>query len=88
LLEQKTRELGGTAPPPASPAKTPSASSPKSGATKNMAAPMAPVAAPLVESPLPKSKQERLADLLEIYRLNLITPADYHSARAKILAEP
>jgi colicin import membrane protein len=34
------------------------------------------------------SKQQRLAALLETYRQNQITPAEYHEKRARILAEP
>jgi membrane protein involved in colicin uptake len=34
------------------------------------------------------SKQQRLADLLEDYKQDKITPSEYHEKRAKILAEP
>ena len=34
------------------------------------------------------SKQQRLVDLLEAYRTDKISPAEYHAQRAKILAEP
>jgi hypothetical protein len=43
---------------------------------------------PTVESKFPRSKAQRLADLLEKYRHDEITPAEYHSQRAKILTEP
>ncbi|MEI2722328.1 MAG: hypothetical protein V9H26_01940 [Verrucomicrobiota bacterium] len=50
------------------------------------------VATPLVmEAPLPPlsgSKVTRLADLLQRYNADLITPKDYHTQRAAILAEP
>ena len=45
-------------------------------------------ALPTVDSKLPVSKTQRLAELLEKYRRDEITPADYHGQRAKILAEP
>jgi hypothetical protein len=83
LLEQKTRELGGTTAPAS---RTSSSGKPPKGS--HAATQLSqPIAAP-VESPLPKTKQEKLAELLEKYRSNLITPADYHNLRAKILAEP
>jgi hypothetical protein len=44
--------------------------------------------APPVESKFPKSKIQRLAELLEKYRRDEITPAQYQIERAKILAEP
>jgi hypothetical protein len=36
----------------------------------------------------PKTKQQRLMDLLELYKADKLTPAQYHAERAKILAEP
>jgi hypothetical protein len=36
----------------------------------------------------PGSKAQRLADLLAAYRADKITPLEYHTERAKILAEP
>jgi hypothetical protein len=36
----------------------------------------------------PKSKQQRLMDLLELYKADKLTPAEYHAQRAKILSEP
>jgi len=52
--------------------------------------PTAPVFQPLGGPPLPISaeKQQRLANLLEQYRADQITPEQYHQQRAKILAEP
>jgi hypothetical protein len=35
-----------------------------------------------------KTKEDRLADLLDSYRKDLISPIEYHKERAKILAEP
>jgi len=43
---------------------------------------------PVVESSLPQSKAQRLAELLSLYRADQISPAEYHSQRAKVLAEP
>jgi hypothetical protein len=34
------------------------------------------------------SKEQRLAELLQLYRTDKITPAEYHQQRAKILGEP
>jgi preprotein translocase subunit SecD len=45
-----------------------------------------PMAAPA--SPLPASKEARLAELLRRYKADEITPAQYHAERAKILAGP
>lgn len=45
----------------------------------------APIEAPA--SPISASKEQRLADLLHLYKANVITPADYHKQRAAILAE-
>jgi hypothetical protein len=39
-------------------------------------------------SPLSADKQQRLADLLQQYKAEKLSPEDYHAARAKILAEP
>jgi hypothetical protein len=36
----------------------------------------------------PKTKQERLVELLQLYQADKISPAEYHDQRAKILAEP
>jgi hypothetical protein len=44
-----------------------------------------PAAAPL---PISASKQQRLADLLRLYQADEITPLQYHTERAKIVAEP
>jgi len=39
-------------------------------------------------APLPRTKEQRLSALLEVYKADLITPVEYHQQRAKILAEP
>jgi len=44
--------------------------------------------APPVVVPEPKTKQERLADLLKLYQADTISPEQYHKERAKIVAEP
>jgi hypothetical protein len=36
----------------------------------------------------PKTKQQKLSDLLELYKADKLTPAEYHAQRAKILSEP
>jgi hypothetical protein len=58
--------------------------------TTNSVKPGAPLqpAMPTIESKLPRSKAQRLSELTERYRRDEMTPAEYHSARAKILAEP
>jgi len=38
--------------------------------------------------PISADKQSKLADLLRKYQADLVTPSQYHEARAKILAEP
>ena len=45
-------------------------------------------APPITISSGPKTKQQRLAELNEAYTKDQVTPADYHRARAAILAEP
>jgi hypothetical protein len=46
-------------------------------------------AAPVAETPSgPKTKQQRLVELLEDYKADKITPQEYHEQRAKIVAEP
>ena len=47
---------------------------------------MKPIAAPPL--PINASKQDRLAALLQKYQADQITPDEYHSQRAAILAEP
>jgi hypothetical protein len=36
----------------------------------------------------PRNKAQKLADLLEAYRADKVTPLEYHTERAKILADP
>jgi hypothetical protein len=81
----------------AAPAKpTPAPKPTKSSGAKDAAAVNkdSVVAAPLVPAPTtaarsgPKTKEERLADLLESYKNDNISPLEYHQQRAKILTEP
>ncbi len=48
----------------------------------------APAAAPGPGSGAEMTRDQKLADLLRRYKADEISPADYHSERAKILAEP
>jgi hypothetical protein len=45
---------------------------------------------PMASPPLPinASKEQRLRELLQQYKADLISPEQYHAARAKILSEP
>lgn len=51
-------------------------------------APKAPVAIEAPVSSLPASKEARLAQLLQQYKTDQISPEQYHVQRAKIIAEP
>ena len=56
-----------------------------------MATPAAPAtpAEPAAPTTLaPGSKEARLAELLQLYKADRITPTEYHEQRAKIIAEP
>jgi len=44
--------------------------------------------APPVFADGPKTKQQRLAELLKLYQADTISPEQYHKERAKIVAEP
>ncbi|MCL5095927.1 MAG: hypothetical protein M1608_00025 [Candidatus Omnitrophica bacterium] len=76
---------------PARPEKMaqPAPSTPKTGKpAPSVAQPSS--AAPAAKGALTaaQSKEKRLADLLELYKADKITPHEYHQQRAKILAEP
>jgi len=43
---------------------------------------------PPPKSPVSVEKQQRLAELLEKYKAEAITPQQYHDQRARILTEP
>jgi len=47
-----------------------------------------PATAPAVTEPAPTTKEGRLKALLNDYMADKITPSEYQSRRAKILAEP
>lgn len=96
LLRQAMAEQPQTAAPaPAPKAKAsssakgakPSASASKSPSVQPAPAPEAVTPAPTAPAG-PKTKQQRLADLLQDYRADKLTPAQYQAERAKILAEP
>jgi hypothetical protein len=99
-LRQKKAELDAQEPTVA--VKTPTAPMspiapapmpmPKTRSTST-AAPVFPTATaapqyPAVPTMLSGSKEQRLAELLQLYKSDRITPAEYHQQRAKILAEP
>jgi hypothetical protein len=87
---QNSATPGKPAPATAS-KKSSSASKPTSTSSepKVTAAPTQPAPQTALEQPTgPKTKQQRLADLLELYKADKISPAEYHAQRAKILAEP
>jgi hypothetical protein len=54
----------------------------------SVAVPATAPAAPEATSGISLSKEQRLADLLQRYRADQITPLEYHTERAKIIAEP
>jgi len=75
------KETKTTRKPKVTPAKT-ETKKPKTDETVPAAAP------PETTPPGPKTKQERLVNLLRDYRADKVTPQEYHEQRAKILAEP
>jgi len=79
--EKKEAELAAKhkAAPPAEAKSTPSAEAPAKTAQNNSTAPSTMAAS---------SKEQRLSDLLQQYKADKISPAEYHEQRAKILAEP
>ena len=56
------------------------------GSSGKIALSFPPLAAP--ESPISPAKEQRLQELLQQYRADLISPEQYQATRAKILAEP
>jgi hypothetical protein len=62
----------------------------KSSSSESVAQPSVDIVAPVV--PLqptgPKTKQQQLMELLEQYKADKITPAEYQTQRARILSEP
>jgi hypothetical protein len=83
LLRQKMNELANAQPAPPAASAVPTRETPPPEVRS--AAPAQPGA---VAPSYPKTKQQRLSDLLEAYKADKITPADYHNQRAKIIAEP
>lgn len=57
-------------------------------AQKSEEKPAVPVIQPVAVPTGPPTKQQRLTELLELYRTDKIGPIEYHERRAKILAEP
>jgi hypothetical protein len=94
LLRQTMAQQPEAAAPPKSRASHSSAkpAKPKSSGSTSATVKQAPApdtAAPVQASPAgPTTKQQRLADLLEQYRADKLTPAEYQAERARILAEP
>ena len=43
---------------------------------------------PVSTAMIPGSKEQRLADLLQLYKTDKISPSEYHQQRAKIVSEP
>jgi hypothetical protein len=76
--EEVRKSLGETGPNNKSEAKFPveAKMGPEKGATTTMT------------TPAPGSKEERLSELLDLYKADKISPAEYHDQRAKIIAEP
>lgn len=74
VTESSTPPSNPTPPPSHTPPPTPPAQS------------LPPLQGP--PSPLSASKQNRLEELLQLYKADQITPQQYHEQRAKILSEP
>lgn len=67
--------------PPVSPTTAPPQTPPAASST------LAPTPLPPVESPLTAEQQARLAELLERYKADQISPEEYHRERARILRQ-
>jgi hypothetical protein len=85
----------GTVPPPtakapevvAQPQTTPRATTPRTGQVSAVTTPATtPAPAPVV-SAAAVTRAQKLSALLEAYKADRITPIEYHTQRAKILAE-
>ena len=100
MKEQEADAQAKTPSPPGPAPETPSARPPQSSAESqappatitNIQAAAVPVPQPalppVVPAASPAGKTERLMELLDAYKQSLLTPAEYHQRRAKILAEP
>lgn len=79
-------------PVPAPVVKAPSPVVPPAAPAVNTPTPVVtappPPPPPAVTGPAPGSKEARLQDLLNDYKADKITPADYQQRRAQIMAEP
>ena len=82
-MKAVTAPLAVVPPPIAPPSSAPEAKAVP--ATPKTSEPPAPEPVPL---PITGVKQQRLTQLLEAYKKDQLTPAQYHQERAKILAEP
>lgn len=87
-LREALRQQLATTPQPAPVAPPTAPAKPKGNAPAPVfSAPPVATAAAVPASPLTGSKQDRLAELLRRYKADAITPQEYHTQRAKILAE-
>ena len=87
----ETMEIHATPPPIPAPAANPEVkSTPKTQPVMANQLGTQTGEMPIVAPPLPISaaKQAQLQALLERYKADLVTPAEYQAERAKILAEP
>jgi len=66
-------------------AKPAPVTAPKPGPQPKPEAPK--VTTPPPSSNIPKSKEQRLKDLLDLYKADKISPKEYHEQRQKILTE-
>jgi hypothetical protein len=82
----KTQPVAVSPAKPAPPAVQPVANNPVKPAHPADSSGLTPIAAPPL--PISAAKQARLQALFEKYKADQITPGQYHTERAKILAEP
>jgi len=80
MKQAKPPSTAQAKPPPAAPPERPAQVKAKPEEVKTAADPL--------PTKLPKSKQQRLDELLEAYKKDQLSPSQYHEQRAKILAEP
>ena len=96
LKKMFSRGDSGSAKAPANAAAPSAKAEPKAAArihspsptTKKAEAASVPPAQPVAVPTGPKTKEQRLADLLDLYKADKISPTDYHLQRARILTEP
>jgi hypothetical protein len=90
-LEDQSKEQVKAVTPPLAvvpPVAPPPAAVPEPKAVVATPKPSAPPAPEPVPLPITGVKQQRLTQLLEAYKKDQLTPAQYHQERAKMLAEP